>query len=131
MFLKRNNLIFYLLLLITIFTNPTYSKKASVVDLAIDFANNDLQNGAVVYEKNPLIIVGHSGWGPSAVFNDLLKLSLNDIISVNGVYYVIFNISAFDKGTSLNLKKQKNCVYLITCDMQNFDKQWVFYAKKV
>ena len=102
--------------------------------------NDKLDVGLEIHEISkkgnmPLVIMGHSGIGSNALFNALEYLKVNDEVKVYKDYkeniYKINKIDKFDKGSKLSLPKNKDYLYLITCDKYNMKKQLILSAKLV
>ena len=93
--------------------------------------NNSLLKGLFMYSKNPLIIMGHSGRGKLALFNNLDNLYIGDkiIINVNKnkQTYVIENI--LTKKKSQEISKNADLI-LITCDKNDLTQKLEILAKK-
>ena len=85
---------------------------------------NSLKYGLEVLNKNPLVIVGHSGTGYLAIFKDLKKLEINDTILIDNISYKIVNKYLKEKEAKLKLENE---VILVTC-LDDF--QLVLEAKK-
>ncbi|MGN1379468.1 MAG: sortase [Bacilli bacterium] len=83
--------------------------------------------------KSTIIILGHSGYAKNAFFNDLINLSINDeiIIKYFGVTYkyIIFDIDYITKKSSYLITYEQNNLYLVTCDINNLNKQIVIKAR--
>lgn len=88
----------------------------------------------ISYDKNkPLVIMGHSGIGNNAIFNDLDKLSIGDSIYIyeNEIknLYEIDMIINHNKGEKFKVINNSKYIYLVTCDKENYQKQLIFRAK--
>ena len=93
---------------------------------------NSLDKGLFIIGEKPLIILGHSGHGKLALFNDLDKLYIGDLIEINvnnksNIYKIeyIMNKNKSDKISS-NLD-----LTLVTCDKNNMNQKLEISAKKV
>lgn len=86
-------------------------------------------------EKSVLFILGHSGYGDNAYFNDLFDLNINDIIYLKyygKVYkYEIVDFEYIEKGKKYSFNFDENNLYLITCDKFNLRKQYVINSRKL
>lgn len=84
-------------------------------------------------EGSSLIIMGHSGIGPLALFNDIILLDIGDMIEVekdNNTYqYFVTNKKTFKKGSNMILSNQSDRLYLVTCDLNDYTLQWLIEAK--
>ena len=84
-------------------------------------------------ENAPLVISGHSGIGDNVYFNELFALRIDDevIIIKNNLKYVYFieKIVSFKKGSKLQINNSSDYLYLVTCDLLDMQKQWIFSAK--
>lgn len=100
--------------------------------------NNGLEimKGSILpNQKNSMVIImGHSGIGNNALFNDLVKLNVGDKIFLtylNEKYeYIIYNIDYIDKYKNYVVNND-NQLYLVTCDLKNLHKQIVINSKKI
>jgi len=111
------------------------------IDLLIrDFNKTSLENGLKLHEiskhqNNALVIMGHSGIGRNALFNDLDKLNVNDTIIIlkknSQRTYLIEEIYWHPKGTNLKINNSFERLYLITCDKLNMKKQLIISSKMV
>lgn len=109
------------------------------IELRVHFNySTTLENGLMVHEiskkdNNPLIIMGHSGIGSNVYFNNLFNLGINDEIVIykeNRKYvYNINKVLVFDKGKKIKIENNADKLYLVTCDLINMQKQWVFSSK--
>lgn len=83
--------------------------------------------------SDPIIILGHSGLGDNALFNNLVLLEDGDIISLHYYegtkLYEVTDKIKFNKFESINIKKNKEYLYLVTCDLKDYSKQWLIEAK--
>lgn len=95
--------------------------------------DSSLDEGIKIHYTDPYVILGHSGIGSNAVFNKLFYLKVNDeidlIIDRKKFTYKINKISSFSKGEKIKIKKDSRYLYLITCDLINMQKQWIFSSK--
>lgn len=86
-------------------------------------------------EKSVLFILGHSGYGANAYFNDLFDLNINDIIYLKyygKIYkYEIVDFEYIEKGKKYSFNFDENNLYLITCDKFNLRKQYVINSRKL
>lgn len=82
---------------------------------------------------DPIVIMGHSGFGDNALFNDLIYLNKGDLISLHYLkktkVYEVTNIIKFTKFNSININKNKDYLYLVTCDLNDYTKQYLIEAK--
>lgn len=96
----------------------------------------NLKTGLKV-EKNlkSIVILGHSGIGQDAIFNNLFLLDKNDLITINKqgeiLKYQIYDIKYIRKNISTIINNQKNYLYLVTCDTINMQRQMVICAKLI
>ena len=85
--------------------------------------------------NKPLVIMGHSGIGSNALFNNLDLLKEKDEIVIKKGYrkstYQINSIIEFTKGSLLSLPSDKDYLFLVTCDKYNMQKQMIISAKLV
>lgn len=97
-----------------------------------------LDTGVEIHEishntKYPLVLMGHSGIGVNAVFNDLENLFVDDeifIVTKDSIYkYSILEIYDHIKGNTLEIEPDNTYLYLVTCDKNNLQKQLIFKAK--
>lgn len=83
-------------------------------------------------DNNLFIIVGHSGNGSNAYFNDLVYLEVGDKIIVNvwngSLIYKIRDIYYKNKGYNLGINEVNNSIYLVTCSRIFMDKQIVIWG---
>lgn len=83
--------------------------------------------------SDPVIIMGHSGVGDNALFNDLILLENGDLISLHYLnetkLYEVTDKIFFNKFQSINIKKNEDYLYLVTCDLHDYSKQWLIEAK--
>lgn len=99
-------------------------------------SNNNLDVGLVYnkVENGPEVIMGHSGLGESAIFNDLWSLEKGTKIHIKRInkenIYVVENIYLIDKFKEVELPKDENYLYLVTCSTKNYNKQWLIETKK-
>ena len=93
---------------------------------------NNLNLGLKISYLNPFVILGHSGRGKLAIFNDLDKLHVNDLIEFNynkkTNYYKIDYIYEKEKDKPLNLDGD---LLLVTCKKSGNNTQLVIRAKSV
>lgn len=86
-------------------------------------------------EKSVVFILGHSGYGDNAYFNDLFDLNINDIIYLKyygKIYkYEIVSFDYIEKGKKYSANFDENNLYLITCDKFNLRKQYVINSRKL
>ena len=109
------------------------------INLKVSTSTNvNLNDGLEIHlishdNNNALVISGHSGIGANAYFNDLFKLRIGDNINVyqeNLKYiYYLEQIIPFEKGSKLQINKEKIFLYLVTCDLYDMQKQWIFSSK--
>jgi len=98
----------------------------------IDSPNNSLSKGLLLESINPLIILGHSGNGHLALFNDLDKLKINDIIIIN----INRNITRY-KIIQINTKQKSDKILtfgdliLVTCSKKDISKKIELVAEKI
>ncbi len=92
----------------------------------INSDKNNLDNGLMLYNLNPIIILGHSGLSVKALFNDLDKLNKEDKISFNNKEYKVFDIYEKKKTDKLQLNGD---LILVTCLKNSNDKQLVIVGK--
>ncbi|MBE6156019.1 MAG: sortase [Firmicutes bacterium] len=102
------------------------------------YLDKTLDEGLEIHEvsfrdNGPMVISGHSGIGPNALFNDLFYLDIRDkIILVKDGYqytYELFQITSFTKGSKIQINASFDYLYLVTCDLFNMQKQWIFSSK--
>lgn len=98
--------------------------------------DDNLKTGLKV-EKNlkSLVILGHSGIGQEAIFNNLFLLEKNDLIIINKqgetLKYQVYDIKYIRKNIATVINNQKNYMYLVTCDTINLQRQIVICAKLI
>lgn len=86
-------------------------------------------------ENSALVIMGHSGIGINAVFNDLDKLSIGDEVTIylkdKKYKYIIYEIYMHQKEEKLKIINNNKYLYLVTCDKKDMKKQLIICAKLV
>ncbi len=98
--------------------------------------NENLKTGLKL-ERNlkSIVILGHSGIGKEALFNNLYLLDKNDYIMINKqgetLKYQIYDIKYIRKNVSTLINNQTNYLYLVTCDTINMQRQIVICAKLI
>ena len=97
----------------------------------VDSSENNLDDGLMIYNYEPLVILGHSGTNLKNYFNNLKKLVVNDIFEIyygdyQGWYQII---KRYKKQKKLPLTLEGDII-LVTCDLINTKEQYVFVAKK-
>lgn len=97
----------------------------------VDSSENNLDDGLMIYNYEPLVILGHSGTNLKNYFNNLKKLVVNDIFEIHygdyqGWYQII---KRYKKQKKLPLALEGDII-LVTCDLINTKEQYVFVAKK-
>ncbi len=102
----------------------------------IIYEDENLKTGLKL-EKNlkSVVILGHSGTGKEALFNNLYLLDKNDYIIINKqgetLKYQIYDIKYIRKNVSTMINNQTNYLYLVTCDTINMQRQIVICAKLI
>ena len=92
----------------------------------LDSKYNSLSYGLEIYYKDPVVILGHSGTGSLALFNDLEYLEENDKIIYNNQKYQVTKKYLKFKSKPLALESD---LILVTCSKKNSDRQIVITAK--
>lgn len=92
----------------------------------LDSKYNSLSYGLLIYYQDPVVILGHSGTGSLALFNDLDNLEANDKIIYNNQKYQVIKKYLKFKSKPLTLE---NDLILVTCSKKYFDRQIVITAK--
>lgn len=92
----------------------------------LDSKYNSLSYGLLIYYQDPVVILGHSGSGSLALFNDLDNLEVNDKIIYNNQKYQVIKKYLKFKSKPLTLE---NDLILVTCSKKYFDRQIVITAK--
>lgn len=92
----------------------------------LDSKYNSLSYGLLIYYQDPVVILGHSGSGSLALFNDLDNLEANDKIIYNNQKYQVIKKYLKFKSKPLTLE---NDLILVTCSKKYFDRQIVITAK--
>ena len=92
----------------------------------LDSKYNSLSYGLLIYYQDPVVILGHSGTGSLALFNDLDNLEVNDKIIYNNHKYQVIKKYLKFKSKPLTLE---NDLILVTCSKKYFDRQIVITAK--
>ena len=92
----------------------------------LDSKYNSLSYGLLIYYQDPVVILGHSGTGSLALFNDLDNLEVNDKIIYNNQKYQVIKKYLKFKSKLLTLE---NDLILVTCSKKYFDRQIVITAK--
>lgn len=92
----------------------------------LDSKYNSLSYGLLIYYQDPVVILGHSGTGSLALFNDLDNLEVNDKIIYNNQKYQVIKKYLKFKSKPLTLE---NDLILVTCSKKYFDRQIVITAK--
>ena len=92
----------------------------------LDSKYNSLSYGLLIYYQDPVVILGHSGTGSLALFNDLDNLEVNDKIIYNTQKYQVIKKYLKFKSKPLTLE---NDLILVTCSKKYFDRQIVITAK--
>ncbi|MBR1416625.1 MAG: sortase [Bacilli bacterium] len=98
----------------------------------IDSNLNSLNNGLMLYYLNPFVILGHSGTGKTALFNDLKLLKLNDTFefSYNKTIYNYKIIKIYKKNKKDYLTLEGDII-LVTCLKNDNNKQLVLVGQKL
>lgn len=109
------------------------------INLRVAFNDNSkLKDGPEIHnvskiKGNPLIIMGHSGFGSNVYFNDLDSLEKKDLITISKnsgvISYEVIDLLYFDKGSKIKLPMDNSYIYLVTCDKYNLNKQLIISAK--
>lgn len=103
-----------------------YFDEHSTLDNGLELHNLSLSDG-------PLIIMGHSGKGKLALFNDLefLEKGIKIIITHNNYQkiYEIIDLLYYEKFSNVHIPNDNNYLYLITCDKYDMKKQLIINAK--
>ena len=92
----------------------------------LDSKYNSLSYGLLIYYQDPVVILGHSGTGSLALFNDLDNKEVNDKIIYNNQKYQVIKKYLKFKSKPLTLE---NDLILVTCSKKYFDRQIVITAK--
>ena len=116
-----------------------YNIKIPSINLNVNFTEySSLDEGLEIHniskiKNNPLVIMGHSGFGKNVFFNDLEYLNINDLIYINhnkNTYlFEINDIKYYKKFSYVNVPKENEYLYLITCDKKDMQKQLIISAK--
>ena len=103
-----------------------YFDKMTTLDKGLEMHDISKNDG-------PLIISGHSGSGALALFNDLERLEKNMFIKVVhnncSQEYEIIDLIIYEKFSNVVIPNDKEYLYLITCDKNDMQKQWIINAK--
>ena len=93
---------------------------------------NSLNIGLKISYLKPFVILGHSGRGKLALFNNLNKLKLNDLIELNydkkTYFFKVDYIYAKEKSKPLVLEGE---LLLVTCKINDNNNQLIIRAKSV
>ena len=92
----------------------------------LDSKYNSLNYGLEIYYQDPIVILGHSGSGSLALFNDLEYLEANDKIIYNNQKYQVTKKYLKFKSKPLVLESD---LILVTCSKKYSDRQIVITAK--
>ena len=92
----------------------------------LDSKYNSLNYGLEIYYQDPVVILGHSGSGALALFNDLDNLEVNDKIIYNNQKYQVIKKYLKFKSKPLTLESD---LILVTCSKKYSDRQIVITAK--
>lgn len=92
----------------------------------LDSKYNSLSYGLLIYYQDPVVILGHSGSGSLALFNDLDTLEVNDKIIYNNQKYQVTKKYLKFKSKPLTLESD---LILVTCSKKYSDRQIVITAK--
>ena len=92
----------------------------------LDSKYNSLNYGLEIYYQDPVVILGHSGTGALALFNDLDNLEVNDKIIYNSQKYQVTKKYLKFKSKPLTLESD---LILVTCSKKYSDRQIVITAK--
>lgn len=92
----------------------------------LDSKYNSLSYGLEIYYQDPVVILGHSGTGSLALFNDLEYLEVNDKIIYNNQKYQVTKKYLKFKSKPLTLESD---LILVTCSKKYSDRQIVITAK--
>ena len=92
----------------------------------LDSKYNSLNYGLEIYYQDPVVILGHSGSGSLALFNDLDNLEVNDKIIYNSQKYQVTKKYLKFKSKPLVLESD---LILVTCSKKYSDRQIVITAK--
>ena len=92
----------------------------------LDSKYNSLSYGLEIYYQDPVVILGHSGSGSLALFNDLEYLEVNDKIIYNSQKYQVTKKYLKFKSKPLTLESE---LILVTCSKKHSDRQIVITAK--
>lgn len=92
----------------------------------LDSKYNSLNYGLEIYYQDPVVILGHSGSGSLALFNDLDTLEVNDKIIYNNQKYQVIKKYLKFKSKPLTLESD---LILVTCSKKYSDRQIVITAK--
>lgn len=118
-------------------TIPTisFSKTFNIYSTLKDSIELDKNSSLYPSDNNTIIILGHSGYNYNAYFNDLFYLKNNDKIylkygNINYTYKIIY-IEYIKKNTKYKIEYNKNYLYLVTCDLYDFNKQIVIKSSKI
>ena len=93
----------------------------------IDSKKNNLNYGLLLFNEDPIVILGHSGHSVKALFNDLDKLSIGDKVKFNNNYYYVDQIYIKEKTNKLIYDGD---LILVTCLKNSNNKQLVIKCKK-
>lgn len=93
---------------------------------------NSLKHGLEVLRRMPYVVVGHSGHGYNALFNDLDQVNVGDILEFkydNAVnYYSVKEKINYPKNKVLQLKED---LVLATCSQKVKTEQIIIFATKI
>ena len=87
----------------------------------------------IIIDKSK-VILGHSGYGTNAYFNNLIYLNLGDKIIFKDktiLIYEIFCVDKIDKGSEIFINNDSKYLYLITCDINNLETKQVIIGSKL
>lgn len=102
--------------------------------------NNNIEKNITIHEKSilpdqensNLILLAHSGTGPKAYFNDLVKLEKDYFIYIYYNYtkyiYILDNSYEVEKNGKALIKRneKRKSIVLITCSQKNKNKQLIY-----
>ena len=118
---------------------PSINLKENVYDMNsvlndVDYHVEILESSR--FDNNLFFLAGHSGAGSSSYFNDLIFLERGDIIWIiyhgNKYFYVVDRMYSISKNGYMMVNlDESNTLYLITCSLENSDKQIVVRADLV